>query len=76
MPYKNVNDLPDSVRNSLPLHAQEIYRAAFNNAYEEYKDPEKRRNPGEDLEQVCHKIAWSAVEQKYTKNKDGEWVEK
>jgi cation transport regulator ChaB len=26
MPYDNLSDLPDSVRNNLPKHAQEIYR--------------------------------------------------
>ena len=39
MPYKTVDDLPDNVTNVLPKHAQEIYRAAFNNAWDEYKDP-------------------------------------
>jgi len=43
MPYKDVNELPESVRNSLPKHAQEIYLAAYNNAWEQYADPEKRR---------------------------------
>ncbi len=32
MPYDNLSDLPDSVRNNLPKHAQEIYRAAYNSA--------------------------------------------
>ena len=43
MPYKTVDDLPDNVTNVLPKHAQEIYRAAFNNAWDEYKDPDERR---------------------------------
>ncbi|MFV9857184.1 ChaB family protein [Rickettsia sibirica] len=30
MPYKNNNDLPDSVKNHLPNHAKDIYREAFN----------------------------------------------
>ncbi len=30
MPYTRLSDLPDSVRDNLPTHAQEIYRAAFN----------------------------------------------
>ncbi|WP_408005875.1 ChaB family protein [Rickettsia hoogstraalii] len=30
MPYKNNNDLPDSVKNHLPSHAKDIYREAFN----------------------------------------------
>ncbi len=30
MPYKNNNDLPDSVKNHLPSHAKDIYNEAFN----------------------------------------------
>ena len=32
MPYANNDDLPPSVRDHLPFHAQDIFRAAFNNA--------------------------------------------
>ncbi len=42
MPYKSVNDLPGSVREHLPEHAQEIFKEAFNNAYEEYGHDEPR----------------------------------
>ncbi len=34
MPHKNLSDLPDSVRTNLPKHAQEIYRAAYNSAWD------------------------------------------
>ncbi len=40
MRYKAIDELPDSVRNHLPEHAQEIYREAFNHAWEEYADRE------------------------------------
>ncbi|HAC29026.1 MAG TPA: cation transport regulator ChaB, partial [Marinobacter hydrocarbonoclasticus] len=40
MPYDRKSDLPDGVRNNLPAHAQEIYRKAFNSAWEEYRNPE------------------------------------
>ncbi len=43
MPFAKLGDLPDSVRDSLPKHAQEIYRAAFNSAWEQYDQPEERR---------------------------------
>lgn len=43
MPYKTPGELPESVREHLPGHAQEIYLAAFNNAWEQYRDPEDRR---------------------------------
>ena len=72
MPYDKNSELPDAVRNSLPSHAQDIYREAFNSAWDEYKDPEDRRGD-DDREQTAHKVAWAAVKQKYHKEGDG-WV--
>ena len=43
MPYRINRELPDSVKNSLPSHAQDIYREAFDHAWQEYQDPAKRR---------------------------------
>jgi len=60
MPYQNLSDLPDSVRNTLPRHALEIYLAAFNNAWENYKDPADRRDQA-SREETAHRVAWSAV---------------
>ncbi len=68
MPYREIADLPDSVRNHLPHHAQEIYLAAFNNAWEEYASRE-------DREVVAHKVAWAAVKKQYVKI-GKEWVRK
>ena len=31
MPYASNDDLPASLQKALPAHAQDIYRAAFNN---------------------------------------------
>lgn len=74
MPYQDIGELPDNVRNHLPKHAQDIYLAAYNNAWDQYKDPDKRRGD-EDRESVSHKVAWSAVKEKY--KKQGErWVKK
>ena len=76
MPYKRIDDLPESVRDTLPEHAQEIYRAAFNSAWEQYDRPEERRG-GRSHEETAHAVAWSAVEQKYAKDaKTGKWTEK
>jgi len=55
MPYKDLNDLPESVREHLPKHAQEIYRAAYNSAWDEYGQDEER----------ARRVAWSAVKKKY-----------
>ncbi|HIA91681.1 TPA: cation transporter [Candidatus Saccharibacteria bacterium] len=64
MPYSNLSDLPDQVKDNLPHHAQEIYKEAYNSALEQYDD-----------EQRSHQTAWAAVKNKYHKNQDGEWVE-
>ena len=73
MPYKALDGLPERVRNVLPRHAQEIYRAAFNNAWDQYRDPEERKLGG-TREETAHAVAWSAVEQTYEKDeRTGEW---
>ena len=61
---------------SLPEHAQEIYKKAHANALKQYQKPEKRRGgKRESVEQVAHKVAWAAVKKKYEKEGD-RWVEK
>ena len=65
-PYSNNDQLPPSVKDALPEHAQDIFRNAFNSAYGSGKS-----------EEVCFKIAWAAVKNAgYKKNKDGKWVKK
>ncbi|MGQ9682884.1 MAG: ChaB family protein [Anaerolineae bacterium] len=66
MPYKTTADLPDSVRRHLPRHAQEIYLAAYNNAWETYHHEEAR----------AARVAWAAVKHQYEKDEQGHWVPK
>ena len=66
MPYDSNQDLPPSVRNHLPPHAQDIYREAFNHAYAAHWDDPRR-------EEAAHRIAWGAVKRSYVKLGD-EWV--
>ena len=74
MPYDNLSDLPDQVKNNLPKHAKEIYLAAYNNAWDQYKDPSDRK--GDDTrEETSHKIAWAAVKNQYEKSGDS-WKKK
>ena len=73
--YKSNNKLPESVTDNLPKHAQEIYREAFNSAWEQYKDPEDRRGDA-SREETAHKVAWSAVKHSYRKGDDGHWHRK
>lgn len=65
MPYATNADLPDPVRHTLPHHAQDIYRAAFNDAFARY---------GPSREAVAHRIAWAAVKRRYVQRAAGFWV--
>jgi cation transport regulator len=63
MPYRTNAQLPPSVRDHLPPHAQDIWRETFNHAWEHH---------GGD-EATPHRIAWAAVKRGY--RKDGAmWV--
>lgn len=66
MPYVVIDDLPLGVRRHLPPHAQEIYLAAFNNAWAEYGSSARR-------EEIAHRVAWAAVKKQYVKAGD-QWV--
>jgi cation transport regulator len=75
MSYKSNSELPESVKESLSEHGQDTYREAFNNAWEQYKEPSERKG-NESREEVAHKVAWSAVKKIYEKDSKGNWVNK
>ncbi|KFN42821.1 putative cation transport regulator ChaB [Arenimonas oryziterrae] len=75
MPYKSIQDLPDSVREHLPDHAQEIYKEAFASGWREHAHAEERRDSA-SREETAHKIAWAAVKHTYEKGDDGRWHRK
>lgn len=75
MPYDKLKELPENVKNVLPKHAKEIYQAAYNNAWDEYKNPEDRDDE-KSREETAHSVAWAAVKQKYEKNEEDDWVKK
>jgi cation transport regulator len=66
MPYQMIEDLPVPVRRHLPEHAQEIYRNAFNHAWESYATASNR-------EEIAHRVAWAAVKRRYRKI-GAEWL--
>lgn len=68
MPYDRMSDLPPAVKDHLPEHAQEIFLAAFNNAFEEHKSER-------DAEERAFCIAWGAVKRSYEKTGD-RWARK
>lgn len=74
MPYQSIQELPDSVEENLPKHGREIYKEAYNNAWDQYADPEDRKGDA-SREETAHRVAWSAVKQEYEK-KNNRWVKK
>lgn len=67
MPYRSTRELPESVRDHLPEHAQEIYQSAYNSAWDEYGEDEER----------AHRVAWGAVKRDYEKDDgSGDWHRK
>lgn len=65
MPYTTNAALPPSVRSHLPAPAQDIFREAFNHAFERYPEDEAR----------AFRIAWAAVKRRFEKI-DGVWEPK
>ena len=43
MPYSKKSELPEPVQDALPAHAQEIFKEAYNSAWEQYHKPSKCR---------------------------------
>jgi cation transport regulator len=68
MPYASVEDLPASIRRTLPEHAQDIFRSAFNSAWDSYAEEEPDRR-----EEIAFRVAWAAVKKRYRKEHGG-WV--
>jgi cation transport regulator len=68
MPYRTNDDLPASIRRSLPPHAQDIYREAFNHAFAAHVGDLRQ-------EEAAHRIAWAAVKRSYVKAGDT-WIAK
>lgn len=61
---------------TLPQHAQHIFKKAHDSAVKQYQDPAKRRGgKKQSSEAVAHKTAWAAVKKKYKKQGD-KWLRK
>lgn len=66
MPYATNHDLPAPVRHHLPARAQDIYREAFNHAWQTYHADSRH-------EEIAHRTAWAAVKRLFVKDADGMW---
>jgi cation transport regulator len=70
MRYESKNDLPQTIRGTLPGPAQELYRKAYNRAWEEYKEGQGYLS----REGVAHQMGWTAVRHEYVQDqRKGVW---
>jgi len=63
MPYRRNTELPESVKTCLPVRAQDIYRSAFNHAWQDCSGDGRETA----REVTAHKVAWAAVKRRYEK---------
>jgi cation transport regulator len=63
MPYASSDDLPPGVRDHLPPRARDIFRKAFNHAWQSYAGDEA----------TAFRIAWAAVKRDF-RNRGDVWV--
>lgn len=64
MPYNTLDELPEPVREALPVEAQHVWMAIFNKAW--YGDCNRD-------DSCASKIAWAGVKKTYSKGDDGKW---
>lgn len=65
MPTLEMTDKPDN----LPRDAQEIYQQAYGSAWDRFQLRQRRDNP--TREEAAHRVALSAVEEKFEKTEKG-----
>jgi cation transport regulator len=70
MTYQTVAELPTSIRDELPEHAQEIYRAAYNLTIEEHRAADHDEH---DLQAIADQAAWQRVQMEYERDETGKW---
>ncbi len=74
-PFKTIKQLPEIVKKKLPSEAQKHWMREFNEAWERYPAPGKRKT-GLSRKNRAWKAAWSQLRKKYKKINSGNWIKK
>ena len=75
MPYRSKTRTPRQRSACTACPCAEIYKEAFNSAWDQYKDKDERRDDA-SREETAHKVAWAAVKNSYEKGDDDKWHKK
>ncbi len=65
MPYNQIDELPQDIKQQLPEHAQQIFFAAFNAAQDNGMSEDGARD-----------VAWNSVKNEYEPSNGGQWHRK
>ena len=72
MTYKNKEDLPAHLRETMPDEAQEIYLKAYNKSWQDYDEDEILGKQSQEA--TAHRDGWNAVKREFAHNEDkGIW---
>ncbi len=69
--YESIDDLPDSLRSSLPREAQQVYLEAYQDSWDTYEE-----HQGGELGRaaVAHRDGWNVMSKQYAKHPGtGKW---
>lgn len=74
MPYDSNAQLPRGVQSYLCPAAQELYRQAYNYAWENHRYTENRYDRHDSRQVTASRLAWETVKKHCSKDERGRWV--
>lgn len=74
MPYTSTEQLPKGVQQNLSQAAQEIYRDAYNEAWESSRYAKDRIDTDDSRQVTANRIAWEAVKTCCERDMLGRWI--
>jgi cation transport regulator len=74
MPYSNTAQLPKGVQQNLSQAAQEIYRDAYNEAWESCRYAKDRFDTDDSRQVTANRIAWETVKSRCERDMFGRWI--
>ncbi|MGQ9424507.1 ChaB family protein [Gilvimarinus sp. F26214L] len=74
MGYASNAQLPRGVQSYLSPEAQDIYREAYNHAWETYRYAQDRYDRDDSRQVTASRIAWETVKRECSRDQRGHWV--
>lgn len=74
MPYINNAQLPKGVQTYLSEAAQEIYRDAYNYAWDNCRYAQDRHDSDDSRQVTANRMAWERVKECCSRDRRGKWI--